>query len=66
MSPLKPRIRSNASQTSSVRSVTPRKSNKNRRKGGYYAKYLKYKIKYLESEKQIEYLEKKINKYYSI
>jgi len=51
------------SPVSSVNSKSPKKSKK---KGGYYGKYLKYKIKYLESEKHILYLEEKINKYNSI
>jgi hypothetical protein len=51
--------------SSPVSSVKSKKSKKSK-KGGYYAKYLKYKIKYLESEKHILYLEEKINKYNSI
>jgi hypothetical protein len=51
---------------SPVSSVNSKSSKKSKKKGGYYEKYLKYKIKYLESEKHILYLEEKINKYNSI
>jgi len=48
------------------RGSNSRGSNSRGRRGGYYDKYIKYKIKYLESEKHILYLEEKINKYNSI
>lgn len=51
---------------SPVSTVKSKSSKKSKKKGGYYSKYLKYKIKYLESEKHILYLEEKINKYNSI
>jgi hypothetical protein len=72
MSPIKSRQRATASDTSSVSSKSSKSSNRSRkqsrskRKGGYYSKYLKYKIKYLESEKQNIYLTEKIKKYINI
>ena len=66
-SPIKTRKPSNGSDTSSV-SGNSSSSKKRRRKnkGGYYSKYLKYKIKYLESENRVLYLEEKIKKDNSI
>ena len=69
MSPIKSRQRATASDTSSVSSKSSnrsRKHSRSKRKGGYYSKYLKYKIKYLESEKQVMYLTEKIKKYINI
>jgi len=67
ISPIKPKKPSNSSDTSSVSSTKSRKKkDKKKKEGGYYSKYLKYKIKYLESEKQVLYLTEKINKYNSI
>jgi hypothetical protein len=62
---ISPIVRNNSinTDTSSIESTSPTKSKK---KGGYYSKYLKYKIKFLESEKHILLLEEKINKYNSI
>jgi len=77
LSPTKPKKSTKMSETSSVLSKSSKKSkgskgskgsrgSRRRGRGGYYEKYIKYKIKYLESEKHILYLEEKINKFNNI
>ena len=71
LSPTKPKKSTKMSETSSVLSKSSKKSkgskkSRRRSRGGYYEKYIKYKIKYLESEKHILYLEEKINKFNNI